>query len=240
MTESNNLPVVEGEELNSPVQNVIPAPEVVSREPIPEKTLTQSEVNDLMGRTKQNFYEKGYSKAQEELKATQTAAKPAETPNASPDIQALVKSELEKQRQEYAQQAEAAGQQAQMEKLVGELTTKVNDAKSRYSDYDEVTAGVDFSQIPDVLMFANAADNAGDVLYELAKNPAKIGMIRSLASTPQLAQRSIMDLSNSIKMNQSAKGQKFPNDPLNQMKPSNVGNGDGPPSLAELKRKYTV
>ncbi|NIV16247.1 MAG: hypothetical protein GWN62_34825, partial [Aliifodinibius sp.] len=68
---------------------------------------------------------------------------------------------------------------------LSELTAKVTDAQGRYNDYDDVTSKVDFSQIPEILEYANHADNAGDVLYDLAKNPAKIATLRSL--TPNLA-----------------------------------------------------
>lgn len=241
MNESTNLPLA-GEELNSPVENVSGVPIDVSHE-TPKKGPSQTEVNDLISYAKQNSYKLGYEKAKEEIvKVTQqnqnNLNNTAPPSAASPNIEAIVESKIEKYRQELDQKNEQAHYQVQMDQLIGDLTIKTADAKNRYSDYAEVTASVDFSQIPEILALVNVADNAGDVLYELAKNPAKIGSILNLVKSPDLAKRVVMDISNSIKRNQSGQDQKFPKEPLDNMKPSNVGSGNGQESMEELKAKY--
>ena len=86
-------------------------------------------------------------------------------------------------------------------------------------------------------------DNGGDVLYELSKNPGKMGSILSLPQN--LAVKAIKELSSSIKMNQSASRSNEPA-PLSHTKPSYSGlaagregskSGNGPEThtIADLK-----
>ena len=111
-------------------------------------------------------------------------------------------------------------------------------------------ADVDLRSIPYHVQLANMVDNTAEVMYELAKNPSKIGAIQTLIEIdtkagrhPKLALAEMKRLSESIKVN--SKGSKYqpPNEPLSQMRPSNAGTGNqGDRSVRDYKSnpKYRV
>lgn len=206
----------------------------------PANGLLNDEVNELIAIKKQKAFERGYQQALAEAQQKQmpAAAQPSGLPE--DEISKKVADEFQKQQQLFQQQQMMAMQQEHQKRMLDQLIPKVNDAKTRYADFDDVTKNFDFSKIPDVLHYANATDNAGDVLYDLAKNPAKIGNILILGQIdPRLAALEVTKLSNSIRQNQSAVSQPSPSEPLSQVKPSNVGTGDGKPkTAADYRRMY--
>ncbi len=122
-----------------------------------------------------------------------------------------------------------------------QLNDKIEEAKTRYSDFDEVTRQVDFRTMPEIPVLANEMDNSMDVMYDLAKNPAKLGTILTLAQRDANAARAYMkSLSESIKQNQTAlnqANQSKVNEPLSQVKPSNVGMDNGSHTVRDLRRQ---
>jgi hypothetical protein len=147
-------------------------------------------------------------------------------------MQAVQQQQHEQQQQAYYN-SEAA-------RILQEMGPKSEDAKGRYEDYEDTLKGVDnFRAAPDMWQYANLVDNGGDVLYDIAKNPAKIATIRQLAAIdPSYAATEIQRLSNSIKQNQGGLGSQVAPDPIRQVKSSNVGVGDGENSIASFKKKY--
>lgn len=215
-----------------------------------EKLLPQSEVNKLVGGAKNNAYQKGYQQAVAELQATQP---PTGTPSApvqsnptdlagvkqigAEDLSKAVQEEIQRLEQSRQEETQRAQQEAYAKQVITELTNKVNDAKTRYPDFDEVTSKIDFTTMPEVLELANVADNSGDVLYDLAKNPSKIATLRGLP--PQVAVAELQRLSDSIKSNQSAAGSgNSPKEPLNHIQPSSVGRDNGTLGVKDYKRMF--
>lgn len=204
-----------------------------------EKILKQSEVNELIGKVKhterQKGYEEGYQKALSSLGNMQDAPKP----QAAPNIEELVKAQIDKMKSEdMAQQAEMQRQQ-HWNGVLTQLKPKVDDAAKKYNDYDTVTSNIDFiKHAPEVLAFANTVDNAGDVLYDLAKNPLKLAQIQA-ARSPEIAVAAIKQISDSIKMNEQAQSSNSrAREPLSQIRPSPVGTGQGQMSIRDFKAKY--
>lgn len=129
-------------------------------------------------------------------------------------------------------------QRREGERQLKELSTKVDAAAPKYEDYNKVTGQHDWSQMPEVLHYANSVDNAGDVLYDLSKNPSKLATIRGLP--PGSAALEIKKLSDSIKQNEAAAkdASNVPPSPGSQLKPSNLASDKQPSTAAEYAARY--
>lgn len=201
-----------------------------------QKLISQDHANALIGKARQEGREKGRQEVMSELSTQPTAQQPSQnlqspqtqqisTGHPSEDARRIFQEEFAKQQQQWAQKAaeDAANQHAM--KTINDINMKVNDAKTRYPDFDNVVNLKHFQQMPEVLHYVNTVDNSGDVIYDLFKNPSKIGGIRMLPS--DLATQEIMKLSNSIKQNQLASNSPVTPEPLSQIKPSTIGLGNG-------------
>lgn len=220
------------------------------------KILDQNTVNDLVREGKEKAYKKGYEAALTQISQNSPEEKEGNStvknqegdsssygnPNNSAFDEDRMRSMLsEEVRRMHSEEQEKQQQKALEEnarKLFNELSQKVENAKGRYSDYDEVTKVLNVQEIPEILAYANEADNAGDILYDLAKNPSKIATLRGLP--PHLAISEVHRLSNSIKTNQKGAQESPHTPPIQQLKPTSVNHGDAPLTLKDFKRKYTV
>jgi hypothetical protein len=212
-----------------------------------DKLVPQEKVNDLIGVGYNKGYNKGYQKALEELQnqqGNQAAAQPQTSMGGisqQPDIEKIVSTQLEKTLQEREKQMMDKAQQEHANRILQDVSNKVADARTRYSDYDKVVGQYDWKTMPEILLAVSAADNGGDVMYDLANNPAKMGAMLAIAQrSPQSAAAQIRNISDSIKQNQQAVAQKdnLPPEPLDQISPSNVGLDNGKRSLRDLKKIY--
>jgi hypothetical protein len=152
-------------------------------------------------------------------------------------LRQIAAEEFAKQQQQMHQNAIAYAQQQHDLRTGNELAAKIAEAKTRYPDFDKVVSLDDFAKMPDILRLANTVDNAGDVFYEMAKNPSKVSSLRGLPQDSQLAVNEVKRLSDSIKQNQLAASQPQTSEPLNQVKPSNVGVDSGAPKTVSDMRK---
>jgi hypothetical protein len=82
-----------------------------------------------------------------------------------------------------------------------------------------------------------------DIMKELLDNPMKMGNLMTLMYTqPQMAQKAMADLSNSIKTNQDALAQeKQAQDPMSQLKPStSAGMDNSAMSVSDFKKMFRL
>lgn len=201
-----------------------------------ENLLPQHQVNALVGGARQNGYDKGY-------KEGLNAAQPSQTQSVGVDqdtARKIAEETFARQHQEFQQKLIAQQQTQQAEQTLQQLTQKITEAKaSHLPDFDQVVDFKNFVPAPEVLHYANGVDNSADVIYDLAKNPGKVAQIVALNRTGMtgMAQQAIRQLSDSIKQNQNATQQAKSPEPLNQIKPSNIGlgNGSGKESVSELR-----
>ena len=212
--------------------------------------LPQSEVNRIVKQEKEAALKKGYDRAMAELQAQQQSQPAAQQPmnqmNQPPsgqnvqDWRQMMSEELDRREQQARAERERAEQEAYTKQVLNSIHNKALQAKQEIPDFDEVTSQVDFGQLPDILGLADTVDNGGHVLYELAKNPSKIGALRGLSGSPALQVREIKRLSDSLKQNVQAQNTRLPGEPLSNLQPSKAGVSSGEPSLKDLKRRYTV
>jgi hypothetical protein len=225
------------ESVNAVSQQTESLPDVNSQQSMtPDAGNNQPDVRFKIAR--EEGEKRGYQKAVKELSAQNQSQ--GQSQNSGEDISSLVDQKVQERIKAEEDKRLKAQHEEYAAKTWGELSSKAADAKSRYSDFDTVV-GKDlgnFSQAPDIMLLANTVPNSGDVLYELAKNPAKIGLIRAAPANFQASL--IKQLSDSITQNQSSSNAQVPKEPLTHVNPSSTGmsSGKGRMSLQDLKKVY--
>jgi hypothetical protein len=226
-----------------------------------ERTFRQSEVNDLVGRAKNEAierYKRESSMASHNTPQNQqayapqpnqqqyTPPAPHQVPNISQDeVRRLAAEETQRLRNEWAQESNIKAQEQDAQRIASEFYTKVGAGEGGMQAFEKVIqdSGVDLRSIPYHVQLANMVENTREVMIELANNPSKIGMIQNLIDIdlkagrqPNLAMAEMRRLSQSMKDNAHAKNFKAPNDPLSQMRPSTAGTDTGARSVSDYKR----
>lgn len=208
-----------------------------------EKMLSQDEVNRLVGREKAAAAEKARRQVEAEYaeRSTQSNSAPkVDNEKIVEEVERRLKTQLE-QEQEEAQQQQLA---EEWRKVVSNYNNKLAEtAKSGdYDDYDEVVRGIDHSKYDMVVWGATNLDNTGDIVYELAKNPAKAVNLETLGRHDQKAfERELKKLSDSIKANkEAAKNVSKAPEPYSRLKPqvAGVDTSSNSSDYASLKSRF--
>jgi len=205
--------------------------DVIANETPTEKLVPQSKVNELYS---QGFH-KGYQKALNERSQYSTAQSEVNGMSVE-DVNKLVNDQLKTHLDAIHQEALKKQQEAEGTRILHELGAKIDADRKEIPDFEDVTKQVDFSKHPVVLHYANLTDNAGHVLYDLAKNPIKIAQLEQ--ASPDIAALEIKRLSDSIKMNKNAANTKLPPSPNSSLRPSNIGINKGPVTAGQFRDAY--
>lgn len=234
MTEQTNFADVNAGSQDSsssaaPITSSAPSSPSVSHETSSEQLLPQSKVNELVGKAKAEAYEK----AKREAQATQQSQ-----PQQMGGIAQVPAEELDRLIEQRLQERE---QKTQSLQVANNFLQKLSQGEEKYNDFKEVMGSFNLHEFartaPAVFHLVNSADNTADIMYELANNPKKIADLQYTAMmNPMAAQREIKALSESIKVNEAAKKQKAPQEPLSQIKPSSVGVDNGSMTVRDFKR----
>lgn len=216
------------------VQNIVPTETPPLAQGVPEeKVLKQSEVNELVGRIKHEAFEKGKREALAQSphnnQVSQGTSSMGGMPEATDD----------RIRQVIADEAQKQAQMQQVQNTLSNFAQQMGTGKGKYSDFDETVANLgDLQNLPHIVHLAADTGIAGDVMYELGRNPGKVASLTTLAYiNPHLAKVEMKKLSDSIKMNQQSSNSPSVNEPLSQVKPSTVGTDTGSNSVRDLRRK---
>lgn len=208
-----------------------------------EKTILQSEANKIIhARTREvaeRAREEGYQRAVAELSARQPET-PAQTPPAAQQTSPQYLT-AEEARKIYRDESQQVRQEAIFSQAMTTFVQKMEAAKGDYSDFEDTIAPLNLPAIKPVAYLASAMENTADIMYDLGKNPHKVGNILSLLGNPatvHLAQLEMQKLSASIKANKSASNTPSAKEPLSDITPSNVGTGNGEMTVADWRNKY--
>lgn len=207
-----------------------------------EKTLTQSEVNSLVGRAKAEAEERGRQRALQEASYAQNVHPQQSYPQqnynqgymSQDEIRRIAAEESKRQHEEVRRNFEAQRNKQQAEQIVGDLISKLDKAKESQPDFEQkVSPYLNESNIR-VLALANEFENTAEIVYELASRPSMIADIDSAYSrgSRQEAYRRLAQLNESIKLNKQAQSIPTPNEPLSQVKASPVNADDGDKSVS--------
>jgi len=216
---------------NSSASAIQSAPVTSTVEKPVEKMLRQSEVNDIIGSVKKEAYEKGKREA-----ASQPMQQPVQQHEQT--IGGVSQLSDEKIRQLINEESQKKTNYDTAQRIAQEFTQKMMAAKDKYPDFESTVTKLNLPQIPHIVNWANSLDNTADVMYEIAKYPAKFASIMTLAYTsPHLAVEEMQRLSNSIKQNEAAVKQQTPAEPLSQVKPSTTGADNGSMSITDYRKQ---
>jgi hypothetical protein len=238
-----------------------------------ERSFKQSEVNDLVGRAKSEAVER-YKRESSMASHSQSQPVPQQPYNTAQQVpqgytnqpmqqqpqmqqgtsedrvRQLAAETTQKLREQWTEEARNQAEEEQAKAMAKEFFTKIDAGKANLPDFDKVIADsqVDFRHIPYHVQLANMCENTAEIMYDLAKNPSKIGQIQNLIDIdlragrqPKLALTEMKKLASSIKENGTASNFKAPNEPLSQLRPSSAGTGkQGPLSVGDYRRKYKV
>lgn len=213
-----------------------------------ERMLPQSQVNEIVGRAKQEAAERAV-----EAYKRQNQQQPSysEQPHynfnqsqkalSEDDVKRLTGEELARQRDQWAKEHQEKADADAAARIVNTYKEKIAPGKEKYEDFEAVTNNVDMRYYPNVVqLLADYVDNSHDVLYDLAKHRTKLAQIEQLcAHNPQDAIYEVKRLSDSIKANEQTSQVKHAHSPLSQQRPSTNGTDSGGTlSIRDLKRKY--
>lgn len=212
-----------------------------------EKMLSQAEVNAIVAREKQAAAARARQEAEREY---QQRAEQAQ----------MQQQQMQAQRQEqqggypsdadadtiYQQVQERFNREMQERQFQSEMTNvanayhaKMDHGRKGYADFDEITKDFDPTAFPQLVYLVAGVENAGDIIYELSKNPQKLVTLDSLAKTsPRLAQAELVRLSQSISQNNMAKNEAEQNPtqaPLSPLQPSRVSGSNGQMTIRDLR-----
>jgi len=200
-----------------------------------EKTLTQSQVNDLLAAAKRKAYEKGVESTQ----ASQQTANQVDQQQASSDVD--IASLVDKRVAEIAQQHERAlaEQQAKAEadKCVQKIQEIAQRGKESIENFEASMQKVDgFQNALGLLKAAADIEDAEHVLHYLSENPAAIPSLDALATNmPKAAKAELEKIGARLKQNADAKKKPFAPEPISRISPNNqtrggIGSSDKPQS----------
>lgn len=205
-----------------------------------EKMLPQSRVDEILKTRAHESYEKGQRDALAAYQKNQAANQPASIGGmpSQPSAEDLRKLVDEAVRNKISSEREAS-ENFKAQQVAANFFQKLQDAKERYPDLQEVLSAVDLTNMAHIVEWGMEFGNAEDIVYDLAKNPAKLSQIESLYHNKHYgsARNAVKELSESIKVNQSTTDKPIARQPLSQLKPSAVTNpGSGVASVADLRK----
>lgn len=211
-----------------------------------EKMLRQSEVNDIVGRVRQEMRQEANAKM-DEFRRQQEAPKQTQS-NSQHDFseerfRKMAAEEAQRLRDEWMTDAQQRADEQAAQRIVKNFYDKMEAGKGKYDDFEQTTGDIDLRRFPNTVhMLAEHVDNAHDVLYELGKNRSKMAQLELTARDfPQEALYDLKRLSESIKKNESTGHHREANAPLSQTRSSGTGTDSGGIlSMRDLKAKYRV
>lgn len=200
----------------------------------PEKVLKQSEVNELVGRIKHEAYTKGLRDGMPQQ--PQQMSPQAQMGGGMGGIPQVTEDHV---RQMIADEAQKQTQMAAAHQTLTNFVQQMGSGKGKYSDFDETVGNLgELKNIPHIVELAEKTGIAGDVMYELGRNPGKVASLTTLAYiNPQLAKQEMKKLADSILSNEKASDSPTAAEPLSQVKPSTVGADNGSNTVRDLRRK---
>ena len=207
-----------------------------------QNMLSQEPVNRIVAREKARAAEQARKQMQEQMaqrpaqqaqEASPAESQPQQGAQVDPD-------QLYKQVQErFNAEMQERQLKEQMNQVASNYLAKVEEGKKNYEDFDDVTKDFDPTAFPQVTFLLSGMDNAGDILYDLSKNPMKLAGIDRLAErSPKQAAAELAKLSKSIVDNRQAQldaQSQGVSEPLDALKSSRIAGSNGKMGVRDLR-----
>jgi hypothetical protein len=217
----------------------------------PEKTLTQAEVNAIVAREKQaaasrarQEAEREYQQKMEQMQMQQQQHRQApqmeqqERGGYAPS-EAEADAIYQQVQERFNREMQERQFQQEMTNVANSYHAKMDHGRKAYSDFDEVTKDFDPTSFPQLIYLVSGLENAGDIIYDLSRNPSKLATLDLLAQrSPRLAHAELAKLSGSISQNNMARKEAEQGatlEPLSPLQPSRVSGSGGQMNIRDLR-----
>jgi hypothetical protein len=234
------------EDLEIVDQGVAPEPEAQS-EPASDM-LPKATVSKIVERERLKAFAKGKQEALMELQQQQAQQESAQAPQmaAAPQqlggMQQMSAADIERMIAERAPQLlQDHINEIKNKQTVESFVSKMQAAEAKYPGLEAKLNELDYSSMAPIISLANDMENTGDIMKEIIDNPMKMANLLTLQYTqPAMARKAMMELSNSIKINQEALAQeKQAQDPMSQLKPStSAGMDNSAMSVSDFRKMF--
>lgn len=205
-----------------------PAAEAPKEAPPPEKMIPQSQVSKIAAREARQAAEKARNEVRQEYERLQVqqAAAPEQPASQMGGIPQMSSDQVQ---QLVMQAAHRISTQTMADQMAKDFESKIKAEIDADPDFGDLYDSLNIGNHPELVIWMNGMDNSAKVVKDLANNPTKFANILMLAKSgmPQLAQKELSKLHDSIKVNQAALAQPKAKEPLDQLSPSSVGVGNG-------------
>lgn len=197
--------------------------------PVQEKMLPQSQVNKIVAREAKQAAEKARREAQMEYEKLQTHKAVEEQQQSASQMGGIPQMTPQQIEQHIMQAAHRMSTQMTADKMAKDFESKIQAEIESDPDFGDVYDSMNIAAHPELVIWMNGMDNSAKVVKELGHNPAKFAHILMLAKSgmPQLAQKELGKIHDSIKTNQAALNQPKSKEPLDQLSPSSIGRDNG-------------
>lgn len=217
-----------------------------------ERTFSQADVNALVGREKQaaaararqeverEYQQRAEQSQMQQQQQMQSQAGQQGMPSSGPS-QAEADALYQQVQERFNREMQERQFQQEMTNVANAYHSKMDTGRNAYSDFDEVTKEFDPTAFPQLVYLVSGLENAGDIIYDLSKNPSKLATLDALAQrSPRMAQAELGRLSQSISQNSNARqeaDQYSTQAPLNPLQPSRVSGSNGQMTVKDLRNQ---
>ena len=211
-------------------------------QPAAEKMLTEHQVNKVVAREKEAVANKVRRELEEEhqRQLAEIRGKQSQRNDEVPrdyDVNAMYQQVQER----FNKEMQERQLQQEMTQVANNYLSRVDQGRKNYQDFDEITKEFDPTAFPQLIYLVAGLENAGDIIYDLSKNPNKLVTLDTLAQkNPRQAQAELQRLSQSINANKeaaTAAEDHNVNQPLDQLQPSRVSAGNGKQTISDLRNQ---
>ncbi len=229
-------------------QNLVSGAPPEMQQPVSEKMLSQSEVNALIAREKQGAaararqeVEREYQQRaeQSQMQQQQMQGQQGQQQMAQGPSQAEADSLYQQVQERFNREMQERQFQQEMTNVANAYHSKMDYSRKSYNDFDEITKDFDPTAFPQLVYLVSGMENAGDIIYDLSKNPSKLATLDALAQrSPRMAQAELGRLSQSISLNSNARQEAEQNPtqaPLSPLQPSRVAGSNGQMTVQDLR-----
>jgi hypothetical protein len=208
-----------------------------------EKMIPQSQVNKIAAREAREAEERTRQRmlAEFEQRQQQVSQQTSQAqPQAATSLGGIPQMTPEQIEQIIERKAYEMTQRNVANKIAADFESKVKQAKLSDPEFADKYDALNIEQHPRLILWMSSMDNMTDMIKDMADNPSKVANIMMLANGgfPQLAQKELARLSDSIKKNQEAQQQPQANEPLRQIKPSTIGTDNGSMTVSDFRKMF--
>ena len=214
--------------------------------PEQEKMLSQSQVNKIVQHEKakaaQTIKRDMEERHQRELESIQSQQQQQAQRNENVPRDTDANAIYQQVQERFNQEMQQRRIKDEMDHVANSYLSKMEQAKSSYDDFEEVTRDFDPTAFPQLTYLVAKIDNGADIIYDLmTRNPEKLAELQTLAErSPSMAQARLLKLSNSISENRNAKVQEQSfnvAEPLDRLQSSRVSGSNGKLGIRDLRKQ---